>query len=240
MPDLILTDEILCKLAENGELRGINPKPQDDGTVFWQARLFVRASVVSVGTFSTPLDAINAVRHQANVEWSLNFSDAELFWKDGRVRVRGIAFSSTVLGDSWNVFLTQDRARYPVGSYPDLLSAINARDHAERMFGVQHYRDEFEKQVEKRVQERVAAYKAERDRETREKVRRRFQNKYNRKISTRNNSGVTGVCAHKSSGKWQAYINVDNRRKNLGLFDNFDEAVTARRQAERGIIDRGS
>ena len=56
----------------------------------------------------------------------------------------------------------------------------------------------------------------------------RSENARNSRINSRNKSGVTGVAWNKASGKWHAYI----VQKNLGLFDDFDEAVATRREAE--------
>ncbi|KEO02311.1 AP2 domain protein [Escherichia coli 1-392-07_S4_C1] len=48
-----------------------------------------------------------------------------------------------------------------------------------------------------------------------------------------NKSGYIGVIWHKASRKWMAYVQVNKKRKHLGLFDSIDEAVAARRQAEK-------
>lgn len=37
----------------------------------------------------------------------------------------------------------------------------------------------------------------------------------------------------KKRGKWRAYIRINRREKFLGYFENFDEAVRIRKQAER-------
>lgn len=58
------------------------------------------------------------------------------------------------------------------------------------------------------------------------------QNQRNQGLQSNNTSGVTGVCWHKWSEKWQAYIEKDGKRINLGLFDNFNEAVEVRKNAE--------
>lgn len=47
-----------------------------------------------------------------------------------------------------------------------------------------------------------------------------------------NTSGVTGVSWDNSRNKWFVSINIDGKMKNLGRFDDFNEAVEARRQAE--------
>lgn len=58
------------------------------------------------------------------------------------------------------------------------------------------------------------------------------QNMMNANIRTDNVSGATGVSWYKKSKKWEAYIQVQNKKIYLGLFDSFDDAVTARKQAE--------
>jgi hypothetical protein len=54
---------------------------------------------------------------------------------------------------------------------------------------------------------------------------RREDNAKNLPIYSNNKSGHKGVSLHKSTGKWQAYINVNKKRIYLGLFKNKKEAV---------------
>lgn len=58
------------------------------------------------------------------------------------------------------------------------------------------------------------------------------QNMLNRSIAVNNTSGVTGVSFNKSHNKWYAGISENGNRHNLGYFDNFDDAVAARKAAE--------
>lgn len=62
------------------------------------------------------------------------------------------------------------------------------------------------------------------------------QNGINRKVSSNNTSGVTGVSLYKAtSGKiygWQAAIMVDQQRINLGYYSSFEKAVEVRKRAE--------
>ena len=55
------------------------------------------------------------------------------------------------------------------------------------------------------------------------------KNKTMRKI---NKSGATGVSFHKAAGKWRAFIKVNYKQVHLGLYDDFDVAVAARKAAE--------
>lgn len=58
------------------------------------------------------------------------------------------------------------------------------------------------------------------------------ENLCNAKIRVNNTSGVKGVSWSKSSNKWYSYITKNKKMMAIGLFDSFDEAVAARRQAE--------
>ncbi|KLP26934.1 HNH endonuclease [Citrobacter freundii] len=54
-------------------------------------------------------------------------------------------------------------------------------------------------------------------------------NQRNRRKSSKNTSGVTGVCFDKNTGKWVARL----CKKHLGKFVNFEDACTARAEALR-------
>lgn len=55
----------------------------------------------------------------------------------------------------------------------------------------------------------------------------------NRSLSLRNKSGVIGVCFISETGKWKAYISHNGAQRSLGFFVTMDEAVAARKKAER-------
>ena len=58
-------------------------------------------------------------------------------------------------------------------------------------------------------------------------------NARNQKRYSSNTSGVTGVQWHKAAAKWTANIRSDHGRNlYLGLFDDFNDAVSARKAAE--------
>lgn len=58
------------------------------------------------------------------------------------------------------------------------------------------------------------------------------QNEMNKKIGINNQSGVVGVYLDKASNKWTAQIGFNNKTLYLGRFDDFNDAVIARKQAE--------
>lgn len=59
------------------------------------------------------------------------------------------------------------------------------------------------------------------------------ENTLNAPMRKDNKSGYVGVIWHKARRKWMAYIAVNKKPKYLGLFDDIEEAVAARRQAEK-------
>lgn len=61
----------------------------------------------------------------------------------------------------------------------------------------------------------------------------RTDNARNMTISSRNTSGVVGVCYNTLRDKWDAHIHVDYRRLHLGHFASFEDAVKARKMAEK-------
>lgn len=57
-------------------------------------------------------------------------------------------------------------------------------------------------------------------------------NMRNTKLREDNSSGQSGVTFNKRLGKWNARINVGGYRKHLGYFDDKQEAISVRKQAE--------
>ncbi|MGI9889068.1 HNH endonuclease [Vibrio chagasii] len=57
-------------------------------------------------------------------------------------------------------------------------------------------------------------------------------NQRNAKLLSTNTSGVVGVGWNKNANKWAAGIAVDRRLIHLGYFDDKDDAIQARKQAE--------
>lgn len=58
------------------------------------------------------------------------------------------------------------------------------------------------------------------------------QNQMNQGVQRNNTSGVTGVYWDKESNRWYAVITVNKNSIFLGYFDNFEDAVMARKEAE--------
>lgn len=58
------------------------------------------------------------------------------------------------------------------------------------------------------------------------------QNQMNRDKPSNNTSGVKGVYWHKNKHKWQANLQVNGNLLYLGMFDDKEEAVKARKEAE--------
>jgi hypothetical protein len=69
--------------------------------------------------------------------------------------------------------------------------------------------------------------------------------KYNLRPVTRSQNALNtgklhGVAWDTLTGKWRAYITIDNKWTHIGRYDDFDEAILARKNAERqcfGIAD---
>lgn len=59
------------------------------------------------------------------------------------------------------------------------------------------------------------------------------ENGKNQKLRSTNSSGVNGVSWSKDRGKWVAQMVADSKPMMLGRFANFEDAVVARKSAER-------
>lgn len=58
------------------------------------------------------------------------------------------------------------------------------------------------------------------------------ENSRNASLGSNNTSGALGVWFEKRRNKWAVEIKVDRKKIHLGQFDNFEEAVAARKAAE--------
>ena len=70
------------------------------------------------------------------------------------------------------------------------------------------------------------------NRKSKLRIANNTQNTVNRGMQSNNTSGIIGVSWNKQLKKWHAYISIYNKRINLGYFDNIDNAIIARKQAE--------
>ena len=70
------------------------------------------------------------------------------------------------------------------------------------------------------------------NRKSKLRIAHNTQNTVNRGMQSNNTSGIIGVSWNKQLKKWHAYISIYNKRINLGYFDNIDNAIIARKQAE--------
>lgn len=57
-------------------------------------------------------------------------------------------------------------------------------------------------------------------------------NARNISLGKNNTSGILGVSFHKATKKWRAFVTVDYKTIHLGLFDNKDDAIKARKKGE--------
>ena len=58
------------------------------------------------------------------------------------------------------------------------------------------------------------------------------QNMMNHSLRANNSSGTTGVCWYKRTNKWKAEIKINNRTIHLGYYEDMNDAIQARKQAE--------
>ena len=61
------------------------------------------------------------------------------------------------------------------------------------------------------------------------------ENTKNKSMTTRNKSGVMGVHWCKKDRRWVAQISVKNKSKHLGQFREMEDAIAARKAAERAL-----
>lgn len=64
----------------------------------------------------------------------------------------------------------------------------------------------------------------------------RQENNRNRRIGINNTSDTTGVYFNEQSKKWVAYIMVDQEQKYLGIYENIEDAIEARKKAQAEIF----
>ena len=59
----------------------------------------------------------------------------------------------------------------------------------------------------------------------------------NKEVQTNNTSGCTGVSFHKVKGQWYARISFKGKSHSLGYFDKMEDAIRARKKAEKMTFD---
>lgn len=59
------------------------------------------------------------------------------------------------------------------------------------------------------------------------------QNQFNSNLRQDNTTGVSGVYWHKNKHKWESLIGYNKKIIYLGMYDDFDEAVKVRKEAEK-------
>ena len=59
------------------------------------------------------------------------------------------------------------------------------------------------------------------------------QNNINRKLPSNNTSGICGVKWRKRDERWESTITFQGKRYYLGMFDDYNDAVKARKEAEK-------
>ena len=59
------------------------------------------------------------------------------------------------------------------------------------------------------------------------------QNNMNRGLQSNNKSGITGVCWNKNKNKWEAQIYLNGKHIHLGLYIKKEDAIDARKKAEK-------
>ena len=61
---------------------------------------------------------------------------------------------------------------------------------------------------------------------------------FNQRQNVTNTSGKTGVSWNKASCNWEAYIQKDGKKINLGRYETFEAAVKVREEAELKYFGR--
>ncbi len=134
--------------------------------------------------------------------------------------VKGVSFDSS--RGQWLARIIVNKVRYDLGRFDDFADAVSARRDAEiRLLG--------ENAAETALS---AAGYAPRAQERQKIDPNEFRRNRSLKIRKTNTSGYPGVRMHKKSGLWHARIVVRGKEISLGYFRKFEDAVTARKQAE--------
>ena len=74
------------------------------------------------------------------------------------------------------------------------------------------------------------------DRKQNLRIVNKLQNNLNKSNRSDNTTGVMGVSWDKERNKWRAMICFHGKSIHIGMYDNFDEAVIARKAAEKVLF----
>ncbi len=124
-------------------------------------------------------------------------------------------------GDGWFAYINYKGVRYNLGTYVKLEDAVKARARAKELVMedaarlAELYIDQFGAVPRRPMPPEKKVVTTE----PKERVKR-----------SDNSSGCTGVT--KQRGKWSASLSVGGYRYQLGAFDELEEAIAARKQAE--------
>lgn len=67
-----------------------------------------------------------------------------------------------------------------------------------------------------------------------------IENNINKGLRSDNTSGVTGVSYRPKDKKWESYITYNKKLYKLGLFTNLEDAIKARKKAEKELFKEWS
>lgn len=65
-------------------------------------------------------------------------------------------------------------------------------------------------------------------------------NNMNKRIQSNNTTGYVGISWHKRDRVWEANITINKKQLYLGRYDNIDDAICARKEAERKYFGKWS
>jgi len=112
----------------------------------------------------------------------------------------------------WVASMVKNNKQYNFGSYANYNEAVSVRREAEKNY------------------DNIDAFKKEIDIKIAEKKRTRLKG-FIPTIRNNTTSGVVGVS--KTNNEWQAYIDKNKIKLNLGKYETYEEAVAIRKKAEK-------
>ena len=64
------------------------------------------------------------------------------------------------------------------------------------------------------------------------------QNIFNQKLSSKNTSGIKGVCWDNAINKWKAQIRINYKNIYLGCYDDINDAISARQKKAKELFGK--